>query len=88
MSLVARTALAVGLVSSLMLAVLGASSYVVVRDRTIEAEQVKAEVKAQGVASRLESRLQQAQQSVDALSRNLVIRNALVDSVGRRPWWS
>ena len=41
MSLVLRTALAVGLVSSLMVGVLGAGSYVVVRDRTIEAEQAQ-----------------------------------------------
>ena len=86
MSLVARTALAVGLVSSLLLGVLGVAGYLVVRDRTIQAEQVKAEVKAQGVAVRLESRLRQAVQSVDALSRNLVIRNALLDSVGRETY--
>ena len=86
MSLVARTALAVGLVSSLLLGVLGVAGYLVVRDRTLQAEQAKAEVKAQGVAVRLESRLRQAVQSVDALSRNLVIRNALLDSVGRETY--
>ena len=86
MNLVARTALAVGLVSSSLLAVLGVAGYVVVRDRTIQAEQVKAEVKAHGVALRLESRLRQAVQSVDALARNLVIRNALLDSVGRETY--
>ncbi len=86
MNLVARTALAVGLVSSVLLGLLGVAGYVLVRDRTIQAEQVKVEVKAQGVALRLESRLRQAVQSVDALSRNLVIRNALLDSVGRETY--
>jgi PAS domain S-box-containing protein len=86
MNLVARTALAVGLVSSLLLGVLGVAGYLVVRDRTLQAEQAKAEVKAQGVAVRLETRLRQAVQSVDALARNLVIRNALLDSVGRETY--
>ena len=62
MNLVARTALAVGLVSSLLLGVLGVAGYLVVRDRTLQAEQAKAEVKAQGVAVRIESRLSQAVQ--------------------------
>lgn len=83
MNFVTRTALAVGLVSSLMVGLVGVTGYLVVRDRTIEAEQVKVEIKARGAAARVETRLLQAVQSVDALSRNLVIRNALLDSAGR-----
>ena len=86
MNLVARTAIAVGTVSTVILAVVAVAGYLVVRDRTVEAEELKAKVKAQAVAARVESRLLQAVQSIESLSRNLVIRNALLDSAGRETY--
>lgn len=83
MNLVTRTALAVGMVSTFALMVLGGSSYMLVHDRTMQAEQVKLDVSARDVALRTEARLLQGIQSVEVLSRNIVIRNALLDSTGR-----
>ncbi len=83
MNLATRIALAVGMVSTFALMVLGGSSYMLVHDRTMQAEQVKLDLSARDVALRAEARLRQRIGSVEVLSRNIVIRNSLLDSVGR-----
>lgn len=87
-SLVARTAVAVGIVCALILGVLGIATYFVVRAQTVAAEKANAQAIARIAATRIESRLARIARSAEALARNPVVRNALLDNSGRATYVS
>lgn len=81
--LVARTTLAVAGVGGVLFCVVALLTYLMVRNQTLAVEQVRAQSIAQIAATRIEARLLHVLTKGEALSRNIVIRNALLDSAGR-----
>ena len=83
MSLVTRTALAVATAGILMLVIVGGAAYLQVHRHTVSAGEVASRGEARLAAARLETKLEELDQRAKALSENVVIQNALLDSGGR-----
>ncbi len=83
MSLVTRTALAVALMSTFIMAAVGATAFVVLRQNTIEILEAAAASELRTEAARIENRLQAMNERARSLAGNIVVGNALVDASGR-----
>lgn len=83
MSLVTRTALAVGLMSTFIMAAVGATAFVVLRQNTVQILEAAAASGLRTEAARVENRLQAMNERARSLAGNIVVGNALVDASGR-----
>lgn len=86
MTLVLRTALAVAAITIGLLVVVGAVSFVAMRDKTTELL-VRAEIGTTTMAAvRVEERLRRMKDTADAVAANPIVTNALLDSAGRQAY--
>ncbi|WP_300456770.1 response regulator [Accumulibacter sp.] len=86
MTLVLRTAIAVAAITIALLMVVGAVSFVAMRDMTTELL-VRAEVDtAQLAAVRVEERLRRMKDTAVSVAANPIVTNALLDSAGREAY--